>query len=80
MPLPHIQVVVENLNSQGHGVARHEGKVYFIPWAVPGDTVTIQVEKDHKKYADACLITINKPSPDRIKPECPYFFKCGGCD
>lgn len=74
-----VSLTIEKLNSSGSGIARKDGLVYFVPLAVPGDEVTVQVEKQHKKYAEARLLTIQKKSPDRIDPPCPYFFECGGC-
>ncbi len=79
MAYPQLTVTVDSLNSEGVGVARHEGKVYFIPWVVPGDTVLVQVEKEHPRYNEARLIHLVQKSPDHIDPRCPYFFECGGC-
>lgn len=74
-----IPLTIEKLNSSGSGIARKDGLVYFVPLAVPGDEVTVQVEKQHKKYVEARLLIIQKKSPDRVDPPCPYFFECGGC-
>lgn len=76
---PQIKLTIEKLNSKGDGLARHEGKVCFIPWGVPGDEVIAQIEKEHKDFDDARIIKITKKSPDRVEPRCPYFYKCGGC-
>ena len=79
MQKPKIELTIEKLNSKGAGIARKDGLVYFIPWGVPGDTVLVQVELQHKKYAEARLLAILNPSKDRIKPPCSYFYECGGC-
>ncbi len=42
--------------------------------AVPGDTVTAQVDGDRGR-----LISVDIPSPDRVTPFCPLFGRCGGC-
>jgi len=76
---PIIQLKIETLNSDGSGVARLEGKVYFVPRAVPGDTVEVQIEKEHKQYTDCRVIKFIVKSSDRVEPPCPYFFECGGC-
>lgn len=73
-------LTIEKLASDGRGVARYHGKIVFVDWAVPGDEVEAQIEKDHKDYAEARLLKILKPSEDRTKPLCPYFYECGGCD
>ena len=63
----------------GKGVARHEGKVYFVPFTIPGEKVTVRVTKQKKNFAEADLIAVEVASPDRVEPPCPYFTNCGGC-
>ncbi|MBI2340964.1 MAG: class I SAM-dependent RNA methyltransferase [Deltaproteobacteria bacterium] len=79
MDLPKLTVSIEKLNSEGEGLARHMGKVIFIPWGVPGDTVSIQIEEEQKDYSRGRILDIVQKSPDRADPPCPYFFNCGGC-
>ena len=63
----------------GKGVARHDGKVFFIPFTIPGETVTVRVVRQKKNFGEAELVSVDAPSPDRVAPECPYFGRCGGC-
>lgn len=63
----------------GKGVARHQGKVIFIPFVAPGETVTVRLIKDKKSFAEGRLLKVVAPSPDRVTPPCPYFSACGGC-
>lgn len=70
---------IENLASNGSGVGRREGKVYFVPWGVPGDHLSVEVKKNNKNFIDASLVEIIEKSPHRMAPPCPYYFKCGGC-
>ncbi len=74
-----LNLSIEKLASNGAGIARHEGKIYFVPWGVPGDKVLVQVEKERKDYNEARLLEIVEKSPDHAEPLCPYFYKCGGC-
>lgn len=62
------------------GVARLDGKVYFVPNAIVGENVEAEVKKDQKKFATAQLKEVTTPSVDRVTPFCPYFGECGGCD
>lgn len=62
------------------GVARLDGKVYFVPNAIVGEVVEAEVRKDQKKFATAQLKEVTTPSVDRVTPFCPYFGECGGCD
>ena len=79
MTLIKTQFTIEKLSSSGDGIARHQGKVVFVPWSVPGDVVTIKIEREQRDFSAGRLLTIESPSPDRATPPCPYFFKCGGC-
>jgi 23S rRNA (uracil1939-C5)-methyltransferase len=60
----------------GDAMARIEGRVVFVPFVLPGETVEIQV-KDGDMHAD--LVAIKQPAPERIAPPCPLFTRCGGC-
>ncbi len=65
----------------GAAIGRYEGKVIFVPYALPGETVRAEIVEDHPRYARARLAEILEPSPERIGPPCPYFGPegCGGC-
>ena len=77
------------LTSIAHGGAalgRHEGRVIFVPCALPGETVRAEITEDKGRYAFARLVEVVEPSPDRVTPPCPYFggaghsgAGCGGC-
>ncbi|MCQ2265112.1 MAG: TRAM domain-containing protein, partial [Bacteroidales bacterium] len=75
---------IENLEitdagAEGKAVGKHEGLTVFVPYAVPGDIVDVQVFKKKKGYAESYITAIKKPSADRIQPECQHFGLCGGC-
>jgi len=60
-------------------VARKDGFVVFVRGGVPGDRVRARVYRKKKGYAEAGLIEVLEPSPDRVPPPCPYAGICGGC-
>lgn len=70
---------IDSVEFGGRGVARHEGKVYFVNGGVEGDLVKCKVKKSKKSYSEAEIIDIIKPSPKRVIPKCKYFGVCGGC-
>jgi 23S rRNA (uracil1939-C5)-methyltransferase len=80
MPAPALlSLEIHDVAFGGKGVARHEGKVYFIPFTAPGEKVTVRVLRQKKNFGEAELVSIETPSPDRVAPPCPYFTECGGC-
>jgi len=64
---------------KGHGVARVNGKVFFIPYSVIGDKAWIKMVEKKKNYSIGKLSQLIDPSPWRINPPCPFFGQCGGC-
>jgi 23S rRNA (uracil1939-C5)-methyltransferase len=65
---------IARLGSQGDGVAEAETGEVFIPFALPGETVTAAREKDR-----ATLMAVLETSPLRVDPACRHFTECGGC-
>ncbi len=73
------ELEIERISYGGAGVGRLEGKVVFVPFTIPGERVSVRVVRDQKRFAEAVLLSIVKPAPERIPPKCVYFAKCGGC-
>lgn len=73
------KVTIEKLDHFGRGIGKIDGKVIFIPNALPNETVLYEIEKETKKYLVGKNIEIINKSENRVEPECPYFEKCGGC-
>lgn len=65
---------ITRLGSQGDGVAETETGELFIPFTLPGETVTAARERDR-----ATLMSVLEASPLRIDPACRHFTECGGC-
>ena len=72
-------VTIEAVAAEGKAVARVDGMVVFVDFAVPGDVVDIQVCKKKKNYMEGFITRIVSPSPDRVDAFCEHFGTCGGC-
>ena len=70
---------IDGISHAGEGVARIDGKATFIPFAIPGETVEVDITVDKKKFRRAVLTEIIDSSPARITPDCPHYYECGGC-
>jgi tRNA/tmRNA/rRNA uracil-C5-methylase (TrmA/RlmC/RlmD family) len=55
----------------GSCVARHDGRVVFVRYALPGERVRVQVTADRGSYWHAETIEVIEPSADRITSLCP---------
>jgi len=72
-------IQIESLAAEGVSLARHEGRVLFIPFGAPGDTVTVQLGRRKKQWAEASIVEMEAPSEQRVSPKCEHFGVCGGC-
>jgi len=63
----------------GEGIAKKDGIVFFVDDAVAGDSVVAEITKKTSKFYRAKIDTVLKPSTNRIKAPCPYYYECGGC-
>jgi len=72
--------IVEGYSSEGLGIVRLDGAVVFVPGAARGEEIDLRITKVMKSAAAGQVVKIRKASPERVKPECPYFGECGGCD
>ena len=74
-----IEVTVEKVIYGGAGLARHEGKVVFLPFTAAGDRVKARIVEQKKNFLRASVVEILEPGPGRQVPPCPHFGSCGGC-
>lgn len=75
-----IELDITDSGMDGCGVARYGGKVVFVPYVLKGERVRAVVKSVNKNYAEASVVKILSPSPHRVAPACPHYYKCGGCD
>lgn len=74
-----LELEVGDLAFGGAGVARRDGFVVFCRDTAPGDRVRARVTKARRRFAEADLVEVLEPGPERTLPPCPYVPRCGGC-
>src|SRR5690554_20268 len=74
-----IEIELVDLANGGDCVGRYEGLAVFVPGGVPGELVQIKIIEKKKSYARGEIQEVLKEASERIKPECPVFGACGGC-
>lgn len=73
-------VEVIDAGAKGKTIAKApDGKVIFLPNAVPGDVVDVQTFKKRKAYYEGKATFFHKLSDKRTEPACEHFGICGGC-
>lgn len=79
-PLPILEnVVITDVAAEGKSLARVGDMVVFVPFAVPGDVVDLQIRKKKHSYCEAEVIRFVEYSKTRTTPMCSHFGVCGGC-
>lgn len=73
------QFEILSVGINGEGVAKHNGKPLFVPFALDGDVAKVETQNSKKNFENGKLVEIEKASKNRVAPRCPYYGKCGGC-
>jgi 23S rRNA (uracil1939-C5)-methyltransferase len=74
-----LEVEITGIAFGGKGLVRIDGMAVFVDQAIPGDKALICIQRKKKNYAEARVIKLIEPSPQRINPPCVYSGFCGGC-
>jgi 23S rRNA (uracil1939-C5)-methyltransferase len=74
-----LELTLTTMSNGADAIGRHEGKAIFVPFAIPGEAVRVEIVEDKPTFARAKLIEVLSPSPDRVTPVCKHFGVCGGC-
>lgn len=87
-------ITITALTHAGEGVGRHNDRAVFVPFALPGETVRIELLEVKKNFARGKLREVVTAAPERVAPRCPHHFAltppagpglaergpaCGGC-
>lgn len=71
---------IDNLAYGGDAVGRlPDGRVVFVPYAIPGEMVRVRLIEEKTRHARAELLDVMEPSTERVTPRCQHFGTCGGC-
>jgi len=71
------QLTIDRLGHRGDGMADTASGPVYVPYTLPGETVTVESVPGHPDRRH--LVHVNKPSRERAKPICKHFGQCGGC-
>lgn len=75
-----MEIIADKIAFGGNSLGKSNGKNVFIPFAVPGEKLEVEVTKSFKDYDIAKIKKILTPSENRINPQCKYYMQCGGCN
>ncbi len=70
-------VVAMGMN--GEGVLKDNGKIIFVPFSITGERIKYKILKETDNIAYGKVLEVFTPAEERVRPKCPVFGKCGGC-
>lgn len=73
-------IITDKMIFGGKSLGKIDGKNVFVPFAIPGEKLEINITEKNKDYDNAEIVTILESSPHRVIPPCHYYGKCGGCN
>ena len=68
---------IVRLGHRGDGIADTGASPVYVPYALPGETVTAEPVPGHPDRRH--LVHVERASAERIDPVCKHFGHCGGC-
>jgi len=68
---------IEKIVYPGRSLGRRESRVYFTDEGLPGETVEIEILKEHASFIEARTTAVPVPSPLRIPARCGHYRTCG---
>lgn len=78
--LPLIEnVEIVDIAAEGKAIAKVNDLVVFVPYAIPGDVIDMQISRKKNKYAEGKVLRFVSYSPNRTEAQCEHFGVCGGC-
>lgn len=75
----HLTLDIEEPSFLGEGIAHDGDAPVFVPYTIPGEQVEATIWRKSRRFLEAHLDKVVKESPHRIKPKCPYYGACTGC-
>ncbi|MEE2023212.1 23S rRNA (uracil(1939)-C(5))-methyltransferase RlmD [Alkalimonas mucilaginosa] len=73
------RLTISALDHLGQGIARQDGRIVFVPGALPGELVQVKLNAQKKSFSKAELQKVLTPAAERQQAPCPHFQDCGGC-
>lgn len=76
-PLSIERLEITALGHRGDGIAHGANGAVFVPYALPGEVVEVEIDDRHPDRGR--LLTVEKASSQRVQAPCPHHGLCGGC-
>lgn len=75
-----MEIEILDFDDLGSGLGKIDEKVCFVKNGLPKEVLKVEIVKENKNYSNVKIKDIILKSKDRIKPICPFYQECGGCN
>jgi tRNA/tmRNA/rRNA uracil-C5-methylase (TrmA/RlmC/RlmD family) len=70
---------IKRIGINGEGIGFYKRQVVFVPGALPGEEIEVEITKVFPNRGEGKIKKIKKKSKHRVTPPCPIYETCGGC-
>jgi 23S rRNA (uracil-5-)-methyltransferase RumA len=74
-----ILLSIKRIGINGEGIGFYKRQVVFVPGALPGEEIEVEITKVFPNRGEGKIKKIKKKSKHRVTPPCPIYEPCGGC-
>jgi len=67
------------MGPDGEALALVEGRTLLVPYAAPGEEATVRLVGAAPGRLQGRIVALRTASPHVVRPRCPHFGRCGGC-
>ena len=73
-------LTVSDIGAHGDGLAYFEDQPVYLPGALPGDKVRVQLGRPGKYGIAVSAVDLLDKGPHHAEPACQHYDRCGGCN
>ena len=74
-----VLITIKRIGINGEGIGYYKRKAVFVDGVIPPEEVVVKITDIKDKYAKAEVVRIKIKAAKRVKPFCPHYGTCGGC-
>lgn len=75
-----VELRIDKMVQGGEGMGRlPDGRVCFVAGALPGELCKVLLTFQKKDFTRGRVLEVVEACPDRVKPKCQLYGRCGGC-
>jgi 23S rRNA (uracil1939-C5)-methyltransferase len=68
-----VELEISGMAQGGRGLAKLDGKTVFVPYTLPGESVTVEITRRRGSALFARGLRLRAASADRVPPRCSHF-------